>query len=177
MSGPPPPGAVYCERGHWRLEQYKDTEESYRAKMLTALTCPDYELSPPPSPPPPPDLLWRVDYGEGRGEAHAAPTPEDVYERTGNDRIFPLPDWAEPTVSRAHDLVVGGRCEVTRESGTLVVTHRPGEEKPFAAMVNQGRVVGTRACYTLGDALWFGVQWLEPQEPSVVQSSQPASPE
>ena len=34
-----------CHKDIWKLEIYNDTTESYRAKILTALTCEHYEVA------------------------------------------------------------------------------------------------------------------------------------
>lgn len=34
---------IFCKKRYWKIG-YEDSDESYRKKMLTALTCGDYEL-------------------------------------------------------------------------------------------------------------------------------------
>lgn len=41
---PSEPMTIFCKKGHWRVEGHDETEASYRAKQLSALTCEDYEL-------------------------------------------------------------------------------------------------------------------------------------
>lgn len=36
--------AIWCGKSHWSVDTTNETEQGYRRKQLTALTCPDYVL-------------------------------------------------------------------------------------------------------------------------------------
>lgn len=33
---------IYCRKGHWRIDTFKDTEDDYEQKMMSAKDCEDY---------------------------------------------------------------------------------------------------------------------------------------
>jgi len=34
---------IYCRKKHWRIDQFKDTEDDYERKMSSAKDCEDYK--------------------------------------------------------------------------------------------------------------------------------------